>query len=80
MLSITEGSNEGKSQVIASCKYLKEKLWECSKREGVVMAESAETLRDGPGNTIQTAGSERGSEKENGSSRKITRGQDWEIC
>ena len=39
-LSITAGGNEGESKVITSCKY----LVECSTREGVVMAESVETL------------------------------------
>ena len=40
----TEGGKEGKSKVITSCRYLEEKLRECSKREGVVMAKGVETL------------------------------------
>ena len=43
-LSITEGEKEGKSKVIASCRYLKERFQECSIREGVVVATSVETL------------------------------------
>ena len=35
---------EGKSNMITSCKYLEEKLWECSQTEGVEMANSVETL------------------------------------
>ena len=34
---------EGKSNMITSCKYLDEKLWECS-QIGVEMANSVETL------------------------------------
>ena len=39
-LSITEGGQEGNSKVVASCKYLEEKLRDCSREEGVVMAET----------------------------------------
>ena len=43
-LSITAGGTEGESKVVTSCKYLEEEWRECSTREGVVMAESVETL------------------------------------
>ena len=43
-LSITENGKEGKSKMIASCGYLVEKLQECSKEEGVTVADSVETL------------------------------------
>ena len=43
-LSITETGKEGKSQMIASCGYLEEKLRECSTEEGVTMAHSVDTL------------------------------------
>ena len=42
-LSITEKVKEGKSNMIASCGYLDEKLRECSK-EGMTMADDVETL------------------------------------
>ena len=41
-LSISEGSKGGKSEVLASCRYLEEKLRDCSKSEGVVLAKSVE--------------------------------------
>ena len=44
MLSIREGVMEGKSKVIASCSYLEENLQLCSKREGVGLPTSVETL------------------------------------
>ena len=43
-LSITEGGKEGKRKVIASCRYQEERLQDCSKKEGVVMATGVETL------------------------------------
>ena len=43
-LSVTEDGKEGKSKMIASCGFLEEKLRECSKEEGVTIAESVETL------------------------------------
>ena len=43
-LSITEKRKEGKSTMVASCGYLEQKLRECSKEEGVTMADSVETL------------------------------------
>ena len=43
-LSITGNGKEGKSKMIASCGYLEEKLQECSKEEGVTVADSVETL------------------------------------
>ena len=43
-LSITEGSKAGSSEVTASCRHRREKWRECSKRGGVVMAESVEMV------------------------------------
>ena len=43
-LSITVGGKEGKSKVITSYKYVEEELRECSKKGGVEMADSVETL------------------------------------
>ena len=40
----TENGKEDKSKLIASCRYLEEKLRDCGKRGGVIMAESVETL------------------------------------
>ena len=38
------GRKEGKSKMIASCGFLEDELRQCSKEEGVTMAESVETL------------------------------------
>ena len=43
-LSNTEGRKEGKRKVIASCGYLEEIFKECSKKAGVELATSVETL------------------------------------
>ena len=43
---VTENGKEGKSKMIASCGYLEEQLCECSKDEGVILADSVETLED----------------------------------
>ena len=43
-LSITEGGKEEKSKVIPSCRYLEEKLQDCSKREREGLADSVETF------------------------------------
>ena len=43
-LSITEGGKEGKSKSITSCKYLEDRFQDCSKKGGVVLATSVETL------------------------------------
>ena len=42
-LSISKNGKEGKSKMIASCRYLEEELRECSEK-GVVVAESVATL------------------------------------
>ena len=44
-LSITEGGNEGKSKVIASCSYLEEKFQECSKAVGSKRERQKEEIR-----------------------------------
>ena len=46
-LSITEGGKEGKRKMIASCRHLEEQLRECSKRGGVILAESVGDARNG---------------------------------
>ena len=43
-VSIAEGGKEGESKAITSCKYLEEKLHECSKKEGVALQAGVETL------------------------------------
>ena len=43
-LSNIDGGGEGKSKAITSCKYLEERCQECSKKEGVVLETSVETL------------------------------------
>ena len=42
-LSVYENGKEGKSKMIASCGFLEEELRQCSKEEGVTMADSVET-------------------------------------
>ena len=42
-MSVTENGKEGKSKVIASCGFLENELRQFS-REGVTLADSAETL------------------------------------
>ena len=43
-LSVTENGKEGKSKMIASCRLLEDELRQCSKEEGVTMADTVETL------------------------------------
>ena len=43
-LSITEGWQEERSKVLASCSYLEEKFQECSNKEGARLVTSVETL------------------------------------
>ena len=43
-LSVTEDEKEGKSKMIASCGFLENELRQCSKEEGVTMANSVEKL------------------------------------
>ena len=45
--------------MVASCRYQEQKLRECSKRGGVVVAHSFENARSGPENIDQATGSER---------------------
>ena len=43
-MSVTENGKEGKSKMIASCGFLEDELRQCSKEEGVTLADSVETL------------------------------------
>ena len=43
-MSVTENGREGKRKMIASCGFLEDELRQCSKEEGVTMADSVETL------------------------------------
>ena len=43
-LLMTEGGKEGKIEAITSCEYMEERLQECGKKEGLVLATSVETL------------------------------------
>ena len=43
-MSVTEGGEEGKSKMIASCGFLENELRQFSREEGVTMANSVETL------------------------------------
>ena len=58
-LPVNENGEEGKSKMIASCGFLEDKLRQCSKEEGVTMADSVETLEQS-----KAVGSERKSEQE----------------
>ena len=61
--SITEGGKEGKSKAITSCNYLEERFQQCSKREGVVLARSVETLGVDPRTRIKLFGAKEKGEK-----------------
>ena len=43
-LSVTEDGMEGKSKMIASCGFMVEELRQCSKEEGVTLADGVESL------------------------------------
>ena len=43
-LSVTENGKEGKSKMIASCRLLEDELLQCSREDGVTVANSMETL------------------------------------
>ena len=43
-LSVNENGKEGKNKMIVSCGFLEDELRQCSKEEGVTMADSLETL------------------------------------
>ena len=61
-MSVNENGKEGKSKMIASCGFLEDELRQCSKEEGVTMANSVETLGVDLRKS-QEVGSERKSEK-----------------
>ena len=44
-LSIAEGEKEGTNKAITSCRYLEERFQECSRKEGVALETSVETLQ-----------------------------------
>ena len=44
-LSIAEGVKEGTNKAITSCRYLEERFQECSRKEGVALETSVETLQ-----------------------------------
>ena len=50
--------------MIASCRLLEDELLQCSKEEGVAMANSVETLRVGLRTRVKKVGSERKSDEE----------------
>ena len=43
-LSVTENGTEGKRKMISSCGFLENELRQCSKEEGVTLADGVETL------------------------------------
>ena len=59
-LPITEGGKEGKGKAITFCENLEERFQKCSKKEGVVLATSVETL----GVDLRTRTKQLGSEEE----------------
>ena len=67
-LSVTENGTEGKRKVIASCGFLEDELRQCSKEEGVTLADSVDTLRVGLENESHEVGSKR--KKQQGRSSK----------
>ena len=60
-LSITENGKEDESKMIASCGHLEESLRECSRKEGVTMADSVErAVENGSGPCESVASASRG--------------------
>ena len=57
-LSNTEGRKQWKGRVIASSSSLDQKFQKCSRREGVGLAASVETIRTGPQKESEEVGSE----------------------
>ena len=43
-MSVTENGTEGKSKIIASCRFLEDELRHCSKGKGVTMADTVKTF------------------------------------
>ena len=43
-LSVTDNGKEGKSKMVASCRYLEEELRQFSQEEGVTLADSVESF------------------------------------
>ena len=54
-MSVAEKRKEGKSKMIASCGFLEDELLQCSKVEGVTMADSVETLGVGLRDQVKRA-------------------------
>ena len=63
-LSANENGKEGKSKMIASCGFLEEELQQCSKKGGVTMADSVETLGVDLRTRVKKLGRERKSDEE----------------
>ena len=64
-LSVNETGKEGKSKMIASCRFQENELSQFSKEERVTLADSVETLGVRLENKSQEVGSERKSDKKN---------------
>ena len=54
----SEEGKEGKSEMIASSGYLEDELRQCSKAEGVTMADSVEALETGKINLLEEVSNE----------------------
>ena len=62
-LSVKENWKEGKSKMIASCRFLEGELRQCKKGEGVTLADKCGNAWSGLENQRQEVGSKRKSEK-----------------
>ena len=62
-MSAHENGKEGKGKMTASGGFLEDELRQCSKKEGVTMADIVETLCSGLQNKSQEVGRESKSEK-----------------
>ena len=58
-LSVTENGNERKSKMVASCGFLEDELRQCSKEEGVTMADNVETLGVDSRTRVENLGSKK---------------------
>ena len=62
-LSVTENGKEGKSKMIASCGFLEDELRQCSKEEGVTLADCVEILGVDLRTRVKKLGAKEKSEK-----------------
>ena len=75
-MSVTENGKEGKSTMIASCRFLENELRQFSREEGVTLADSVETLGVDLRTRVKKAGSKRKSKEEKVQCEVLTNKED----